>query len=57
MGGAAAALLLSSGPAGASVDDRALLGAWARARAADTVGTPRQAAESYAAALALSPDN
>ena len=57
LGGVVAALLLSSGPAGASVDDRALLGAWARARAADTVGTPRQAAESYAAALALSPDN
>ena len=44
-------------PAEASVDDRDLLAAYAKARAADTMGASAVAAEGYAAALALSPDN
>jgi tetratricopeptide (TPR) repeat protein len=50
----AASLILPAGAAPASTDDRALLSAYARARVADS---PGKAAESYAAALALSPDN
>jgi tetratricopeptide (TPR) repeat protein len=54
---AAAALAFSAAPAGASLDDLAQLSAWAKARAADTMGASGKAAEGYAAALALSPDN
>ncbi len=39
------------------MDDRALLSAYAKARAADSVGAAGIAAEGYAAALALTPDN
>jgi tetratricopeptide (TPR) repeat protein len=41
----------------ATVDDRAILSAYGKARAADSVGAARRAAEAYAAALALTPDN
>jgi tetratricopeptide (TPR) repeat protein len=41
----------------ASVDDQAALAAYARARAADSVGAPERAAQGYAAALALAPGN
>jgi tetratricopeptide (TPR) repeat protein len=41
----------------ATVNDRAILSAYAKARAADSVGAARVAAEGYAAALALTPDN
>ena len=44
-------------PAMARVDDRAILSAYAKARAADSVGAARMAAEGYAAALALTPGN
>ncbi|HEX8533084.1 MAG TPA: tetratricopeptide repeat protein [Allosphingosinicella sp.] len=58
MAGAAAAIFLwGATGAQASTDDRALLSAWAKARAADTAGAAGEAAQSYAAALALSPDN
>jgi predicted Zn-dependent protease len=54
--GIAAALMLA--PAGrANVEDRAELSAYARARAADSFGAAGDAAESYAAALRLAPDN
>lgn len=39
------------------MDDRALLSAYAKARAAGSAGAAGTAAEGYAAALALSPDN
>ena len=57
MSAAAAAALLLGTAAEASVDDRRLLEAYARARAADSIGASAAAAEGYAAALALSPDN
>jgi flavin-dependent dehydrogenase len=41
----------------ATVDDRAILSAYAKARAADTIGASSAAAEGYAAAMLLSPDN
>jgi tetratricopeptide (TPR) repeat protein len=44
-------------PAAASIDDRAELSAYVRARAADSLGAAEQAAKDYAAALAFSPDN
>ena len=40
-----------------NVDDRALLSAYAKARAADSTGQSALAAKGYAAALALTPDN
>jgi tetratricopeptide (TPR) repeat protein len=49
-------LLLSGSAAQADVDDRALLSAYAKARA-DSLAGPAKAAEGYAAALALSPDD
>ena len=48
---------MPAGAALAKVDERALLGAYARARVADSAGAANEAAENYAAALALSPDN
>jgi Flp pilus assembly protein TadD len=51
------AVLLAASPAAATVDDRAELAAYARARAADSFGASGQAARRYASALALSPDN
>ena len=53
----AAALLLAPMAAGANIEDRAELSAYARARVADQFGAAGDAAESYAAALALSPNN
>jgi tetratricopeptide (TPR) repeat protein len=50
-------LACSSAAAVASVDDRAILSAYGKARAADSLGASEAAAQSYAAALALSPDN
>ena len=44
-------------PAAAAVDDRAILSAYAKARVADGTGAAAIAAESYAAGLALTPDN
>jgi tetratricopeptide (TPR) repeat protein len=44
-------------PVQANVQDREALSAWAKARAADTIGASGQAAQGYAAALAFSPDN
>jgi Flp pilus assembly protein TadD len=54
---AAAALLAPFAPAAASVEDPAALSAYARALAAETLGTPDDAARRYAAALAISPGN
>ena len=51
-----AALLLPAA-APASIDERAELAAYARARAADTFGATDEAAKRYAALLALSPGN
>ncbi len=53
----AGALACTSVGTSAAVDDRAILSAYARARGADSVGSSRVAAQSYAAALALSPGN
>ena len=53
----AALLLLVAAPAGASIEDRAELSAYARARAADGFGASGDAAAGYAAALSLSPNN
>jgi tetratricopeptide (TPR) repeat protein len=52
-----AALASAAMPAAATVDDRAILSAYAKARAADGIGAAAIAAESYAAGLALTPDN
>lgn len=54
---AASALILFGSAAEASVDERALLEAYAKARAAGSLGEYEEAARSYAAALALAPDN
>ncbi|HEX9947160.1 MAG TPA: tetratricopeptide repeat protein [Allosphingosinicella sp.] len=51
------ALLLSTVPAAASVDDASALAAYIRARAADGSGATEQAARNYGAALALAPQN
>ncbi len=53
----AGALLVPLAPAAATIDDRAQLSAYARARAADSFGASGDAARDYAAALAFSPDN
>jgi tetratricopeptide (TPR) repeat protein len=49
--------MLAATPAAATVDDRAELAAYARARAADSFGASGEAAKGYAALLALSPGN
>jgi Flp pilus assembly protein TadD len=53
----AGALVLPLGAAQASREDANELSAYARARAADSFGAADRAAQGYAAALALSPDN
>lgn len=50
-------LAITAGAARADVDERALLSAYAKARAAGSMGAAGRAAEGYAAVLALSPDN
>ncbi len=53
----AGALLAPLSPAAASIDDRAALSAYVRARAADSFGASADAARDYATALKFSPDN
>jgi tetratricopeptide (TPR) repeat protein len=50
-------LVLPLHPARASVEDRAALAAYVRARAADSIGSSDKAAEDYAAALSFAPEN
>ena len=53
----ASALALPIAPAAANVDEQTALAAYVRARLADSVGASDQAVRSYAAALALAPQN
>jgi tetratricopeptide (TPR) repeat protein len=50
-------LLISATPAAASLDETSALGAYVRARVADSSGATDQAARNYGVALALAPQN